>query len=121
DILVNVSQVVIGCSLGAQFRREFVTRLLRMVLASIGSIVMVLAVMAGAPIACALAFGLPGAPLALAFAPAGTAEMTLTGKVLGLDAALISGFHTVRIIMVMGLVVPLFKLFGRVMDRFGVA
>jgi hypothetical protein len=37
--------------------------------------------------------------------------------VLGLDAALISGFHTVRIIMVMGLVVPLFKLFDRLMDR----
>jgi len=121
DILVNISQVVIGCSLGAQFRREFVTRLLRMVLASVGSIAMVLAVMAGAAIACALMLGLPAATLALAFAPAGTAEMTLTGKVLGLDAALISGFHTVRIIMVMALVVPLFKLFDRLMDRFGVA
>jgi len=121
DILVNVSQVVIGCSLGAQFRREFLTRLLPMVLASTASIAMVLAVMAGIAIACAFALGLPVATLALAFAPAGTAEMTLTGKVLGLDAALISGFHTVRIIMVMMLVVPVFKLFGRLMDRFGAA
>ncbi len=121
DILVNIAQVVIGCSLGAQFRREFVTRLLRMALASVASIVMVLAVMAGAAIACALALGLPVATLALSFAPAGTAEMTLTGKVLGLDAALISGFHTVRIIMVMALVVPVFKLFDRLMDHFGVA
>ncbi len=53
----------------------------------------------------------------LAFAPAGMAEMTLTGKVLGLDAALISGFHAVRIIMVMSLVVPVFKLFDRLMGR----
>jgi membrane AbrB-like protein len=121
DILVNIAQVVIGCSLGAQFRREFVTRLLRMALASVASIVMVLAVMAGAAIACALALGLPVATLALAFAPAGTAEMTLTGKVLGLDAALISGFHTVRIIMVMALVVPVFRLFDRLMDHLGVA
>jgi len=121
DILVNVSQVVIGCSLGAQFRREFVTRLLGMVLASTASIVLVLAVMASAAIACALALGLPVATLALAVAPAGTAEMTLTGKVLGLDAALISGFHTARIIMVMLLVVPVFRLFDRLMDRFGVA
>jgi hypothetical protein len=121
DILINIAQVVIGCSLGAQFRREFVTRLLRMVCASVSSIIMVLATMAGIAIACALALGLPIATLALAVAPAGTAEMTLTGKVLGLDAALISGFHTVRIIMVMGLVVPLFRLFGRVMDRLGVA
>ena len=121
DILVNLSQVVIGCSLGAQFRREFVTRLARMVLASSASIVLVLIAMAGAAIACGLVFTLPIAALALAFAPAGMAEMTLTGKVLGLDAALISGFHTVRIIMVMGLVVPVFKLFDRLMDRVGVA
>ena len=119
DILVNISQVVIGCSLGAQFRREFVTKLFRMVLASAVSIVLVLIIMAAAAIGCAYAFTLPVAALALAFAPAGMAEMTLTGKVLGLDAALISGFHTVRIIMVMGLVVPLFKLFDRLMDRIG--
>ena len=121
NILVNLSQIVIGCSLGAQFRREFLTKLLRMVLASAVSIVLVLVTMAAAAIGCAYAFGLPVAALALAFAPAGMAEMTLTGKVLGLDAALISGFHTVRIIMVMGLVVPVFKLFDRVMDRLGVA
>ena len=97
------------------------TRLLRMALAATASIIMVLAVMASAAIACALAFALPVATLALAFAPAGTAEMTLTGKVLGLDAALISGFHTVRIIMVMVLVVPVFRLFDRLMDHLGVA
>ena len=119
DILVNISQVVIGCSLGAQFRREFVTKLFGMMLASAVSIVLVLIIMAAAAIGCAYAFTLPVAALALAFAPAGMAEMTLTGKVLGLDAALISGFHTVRIIMVMGLVVPLFKLFDRLMDRVG--
>jgi membrane AbrB-like protein len=117
NILVNISQVVIGCSLGAQFRREFLTKLFGMMLASATSIVLVLIVMAGAAIGCAYAFGLPVAALALAFAPAGMAEMTLTGKVLGLDAALISGFHTVRIIMVMALVVPLFKLFERVVSR----
>ena len=121
NFLINVSQIVIGCSLGAQFRREFVTRLGRMVAASATSIVLVLTVMAVAAIGLAYAFSLPVGALALAFAPAGMAEMTLTGKVLGLDAALISGFHTVRIIMVMGLVVPTFKLFDRLMDRFGVA
>jgi uncharacterized protein len=120
DILVNISQVVIGCSLGAQFRREFVTKLLRMMLASAASIVLVLIIMAAAAIGCAYAFTLPVAALALAFAPAGMAEMTLTGKVLGLDAALISGFHAVRIIMVMSLVVPVFRLFDRLMNRLGV-
>ena len=92
-----------------------------MVAVSAVSIVLVLTVMAAAAIALAYAFSLPVGALALAVAPAGMAEMTLTGKVLGLDAALISGFHTVRIIMVMGLVVPTFKLFDRLMDRLGVA
>src|SRR5262245_9072860 len=121
NVLVNLSQIVVGCSLGAQFRREFVTRLAGMVAASATSIVLVLTIMAVAAIGLAYAFALPVGALALAFAPAGMAEMTLTGKVLGLDAALISGFHTVRIIMVMGLVVPTFKLFDRLLDRFGVA
>src|SRR5262249_50444056 len=88
DVLGNLSPVVVGCSLGAQFRREFVTRLAGMVAASATSIVLVLTVMAIAAIALAHAFSLPVGALALAFAPAGMAEMTLTGKVLGLDAAL---------------------------------
>ena len=121
DLLLTVAQVVTGCALGAQFRREFVTRLARMVAVSAVSIVLVLAVIAAAAIGLGLALKLPIAALALALAPAGMAEMTLTGKVLGLDAALISGFHTVRIIMVMGLVVPTFRLFDRIMDRLGVA
>ena len=36
----------------------------------------------------------------LSLAPAGIAEMALTGKVLGLDAAVITGFQVVRILMV---------------------
>ena len=90
-----------------------------MVAASATSIVLVLTVMAVAAIGLAYALSLPVGALALAFAPAGMAEMTLTGKVLGLDAALISGFHTVRIVMVMAMVVPMFKLFERVMQRIG--
>ncbi|HUI97613.1 MAG TPA: AbrB family transcriptional regulator [Xanthobacteraceae bacterium] len=121
DLLLTVAQVVTGCSLGAQFRREFITKLARMVAVSALSIVLVLVVMAAAAIGLGLALHLPIAALALALAPAGMAEMTLTGKVLGLDAALISGFHAVRIIMVMGLVVPVFRIFDRLMSRLGVA
>lgn len=121
DMLLTIAQIVTGSSLGAQFRREFLTKLAGMVAASAVSIVLVLIIMAAAAISLGLALHLPIAALALALAPAGMAEMTLTGKVLGLDAALISGFHTVRIIMVMGLVVPVFKIFDRLMSRIGVA
>lgn len=115
DALLTIAQVVIGCSLGAQFRREFLTRLLPTMLASLVTVSLALAVMAAAAIACAYLFALPPAAMVLAFAPAGMAEMTLTGKVLGLDATLISGFHVVRIVLVMLLCVPAFRLFDRLM------
>ena len=115
DSLLTIAQVVIGCSLGAQFRREFLTRLLPTMLASILTVSLALAVMAVAAIACAYVFVLPPAAMVLAFAPAGMAEMTLTGKVLGLDATLISGFHVVRIVLVMLLCVPAFRLFDRLL------
>src|SRR3974390_1009848 len=82
DLLLTIAQIVTGCSLGAQFRREFLTKLVGMVAASAVPIVPVLVVMAAAAIGLGLALKLPVAALALAFAPAGMAEMTLTGKVL---------------------------------------
>jgi uncharacterized membrane protein AbrB (regulator of aidB expression) len=39
--------------------------------------------------------------LILAMAPAGLAEMVLTGKLLGLDATVITGFQLTRIIVVL--------------------
>src|SRR5207253_329687 len=48
----------------------------------------------------ALLLTLPVPTMFLALAPAGIAEMALTAKVLGLDAALITGFQLVRILMV---------------------
>jgi uncharacterized membrane protein AbrB (regulator of aidB expression) len=48
----------------------------------------------------AIVLTLPVATMFLALAPAGIAEMALTGKVLGLDAALITGAQIVRILMV---------------------
>jgi uncharacterized membrane protein AbrB (regulator of aidB expression) len=39
--------------------------------------------------------------MVLAMAPAGIAEMVLTGKVLGLDSTLIAGFQLMRIIIVL--------------------
>ena len=117
DLLLTIAQVVIGCSLGAQFRREFLTRLLRTMLGAIAAVTLALVVTAAAALACAHLLTLSPPAMVLAFAPAGMAEMTLTGKVLGLDATLISGFHVVRIVMVMLLCVPAFHLFDRLVRR----
>jgi membrane AbrB-like protein len=113
DWLLIMAQVIIGCSLGAQFRQEFVTRLLHTMLASIVTVLFSGCTMALVAAAFAYALGYPVPTMVLAFAPAGMAEMTLTGKVLGLDAALIASFHVLRVIMVLVLCVPGFRLFER--------
>ncbi len=113
DPLLTLAQVVIGCSLGAQFRREFLTRLFPQMLSATVTVLFALGTMAAIAAACAYLLALPVPTMVLALAPAGMAEMTLTGKLLGLDAALISGFHTIRIIMVMLLCVPVYRLFDR--------
>jgi membrane AbrB-like protein len=102
DVLLVVAQVTIGTYIGTQYRHEFLTRLLPLLLASLVTVPFALLALALLGAGYALVLGLPVATLILALAPAGIAEMALTGKVLGLDAALITGFQIVRIIMVVG-------------------
>jgi membrane AbrB-like protein len=101
DVLLIAAQVVIGSALGAQFRPEFVTRLFGLLWASF--LVVLLAAGAMALFAAAIAWfaGYRVPTMVLAIAPAGIAEMVLTGKVLGLDSTLIAGFQLMRIIIVL--------------------
>lgn len=101
--ILVVAQVIIGMTIGTQFKHEFLTRLLRLLLASLVTVPFALLMLALLAALYSYALGLPVTTLVLSLAPAGIAEMALTGKVLGLDAALITGFQIVRIIMTMGL------------------
>jgi uncharacterized membrane protein AbrB (regulator of aidB expression) len=112
-----VAQVTIGTYIGTQYRHEFLTRLLPLLLSSLVSVPFALFMLALLALSYALLLGLPVATLILALAPAGIAEMALTGKVLGLDAALITGFQIVRIVMVVGLAPYTCRLFERVLSR----
>ena len=53
----------------------------------------------GAAVAWLAGYSVP--TMVLAMAPAGIAEMVLTGKVLGLDSTMIAGFQLMRIIIVL--------------------
>jgi membrane AbrB-like protein len=101
DVLLIAAQVLIGSALGAQFRPAFLTRLFRLLWAS--CLVVLFAAGSMALFAAAFAWfaGYPVPTMVLAMAPAGIAEMVLTGKVLGLDATLIAGFQLMRIIIVL--------------------
>jgi membrane AbrB-like protein len=103
DPILVVAQVIIGMTIGVQYRHEFLTRLFRLLLASLVTVPFALVMLALLAALYAVLLGLPVTTLVLALAPAGIAEMALTGKVLGLDAALITGFQIVRIVTTMGL------------------
>jgi uncharacterized protein len=100
DAVLVAAQVIIGTSIGSRFQHAFLTRLSRLLLSSFVTVPYAIGAMALVGAVSALALGLPVATMFLAFAPAGIAEMALTGKVLGLDAALITGAQLTRILLV---------------------
>jgi len=114
NLLLIAAQIAMGTSLGTMFRREFLTRLLPLMLASILVVVLTAGTLAAIAIALAYALALPPATMVLALAPAGMAEMVVTGKLLGLDATLITGFQLLRIILILVLCRPAYLLFRRV-------
>jgi uncharacterized protein len=114
SLILIPAQVLIGASLGVQFRREFLTRLLRLLLASSVVVVYLAVTMALLGAGIALALHMPIPTLVLAMAPAGMAEMVLTAKLLGLDGTVVAGFQLVRIIIILFLCRPAYWLFTRI-------
>ncbi len=111
--LVALSQVIIGASIGARFSgvtpREIANTVRNAVIVSAGLIALS-AVFAGA---LAALTGLEFAPLFLAYAPGGIAEMSLVALALDVDAAFVATHHVARIAIVLA-VTPLgFKLLQR--------
>ncbi len=113
DILLIVAQVMMGTSLGAQFRREFLGRLLPIMAA--GTVVVAFTTTANAAVGVGLAYllGLPVATMVLAMAPGGMAEMVVTAKLIGADAMLVTGFQLLRIILVLAWCDPAYRLLER--------
>jgi hypothetical protein len=117
DSILIVAQVIIGTSIGTQYRHEFLTRLLRLLLASFVIVPFALVSLGLLAALYALVLALPLPTMVLSLAPAGIAEMALTGKVLGLDAALITVFHMGRILIVLLGAAPACRVFERLASR----
>jgi membrane AbrB-like protein len=108
--LSAAGQVLLGCTLGSRFEREFLRSAPRFVA------VVVVSVLVG--IATAAAFGallawlgdLPVPTMVLASAPGGIAEMAITAKVLQLGVPLVTAAHVVRVIILVTTSAPLFRL-----------
>jgi uncharacterized protein len=117
EVLLIAAQVVIGSALGAQFRPEFLTRLFGLLWASCLVVLFAAGSMALFGAAIAWAMGYPVPTMILAMAPAGIAEMVLTGKVLGLDSTMIAGFQLMRIVIVLIWTRTALALFRRIADE----
>lgn len=108
--LTNAAQVLLACSLGARFEREFMRRAPRFVAVVVSSIVVALVVSAlfGAGLAYLAGVSIP--TMIVATAPGGIAEMCLTARALQLGVPFVTAAHVARIILLVTLTAPTFRL-----------
>ena len=107
--LVAIAQIIIGSAIGARFSGTPPLWVLKVLVSSIGST----GLMLGATVLFALVLaplsGIPFAPIVLAFAPGGLAEMSLIALALGIETAFVATHHVVRILMIVVAAPMVFK------------
>ena len=115
--IVNIAQVVIGAGIGARFTGVALTRVFRTMAGGAANTVFMLVLAAVFAFGLAAATGLPFRALWLSFAPGGLAEMTLISLAMGIDPAMVSTHHLLRVLF-MVFSAPL--VFGLLKRRFGI-
>ena len=112
--LLNAAQLVIAVSLGVRFRADFLHTAPRWLASvAIGSVVMLLLCGAFAAL-LAWSTGQHWVTMVLSTAPGGIAEMSITAKVLQLGVPVVTAFQVCRLIAVLLLVAPMYRLiYGR--------
>jgi membrane AbrB-like protein len=112
--LIGLAQVVIGSGVGARFAGVALMTILRVLLLSVGSTI----VMIGMTVLFALvlrnAADTSLQAVILAYAPGGLAEMSLVALALAIDSAFVASHHVLRIMMIV-VVAP--TVFRRVVRR----
>ncbi|EME68199.1 putative ammonia monooxygenase [Paramagnetospirillum caucaseum] len=108
--LVVLAQVVTGAAIGCRFRGLSWSDMAEMARPAMGATAIMLVLSAGAAGLLAAAGDLPFGVLLLAFVPGGIAEMCLVALALGQDVAFVSTHHVVRVVMVIMLAPPIFKM-----------
>lgn len=107
----SLGQALIGCAIGAQLNRDFLITAPRFVMAILSSIVVILVLSAGLGAIFSAVADMPLSTMILATAPGGIAEMSITAKVLGVGAPVITAFHVARLSVLLMTTSPIFRLF----------
>lgn len=106
--IVNAAQVVLGTTIGCRFLGTAPREILRILVLSIGSTVILLAITLVFGVAMSHLSDYGMIPVILAYSPGGLAEMSLVALALHIEVAFVAAHHIIRIFMVMVGAGPLF-------------
>ena len=107
-VVSNAGQCLLGCALGARFRRDFLEGAPRFVAAVVATTLLSIALSAAFGAGLARLAGQPVPTLVLGTAPGGIAEMCITAKVLQLGVPLVTALHVTRVVVLLLVTAPLF-------------
>lgn len=110
--LLNLAQLIVGASLGAQFAKTTPRRLLSALALGFVSVVVTLTIASGLALALGQFIPLSFQTLLISFAPGGVIEMSLIALSLGASPVLVSTHHLFRILFTVGIAGVLFKRLG---------
>jgi len=115
--ILHLGQVLLGWSLGNKFKPDFFKTaphyLTIVALSNLGALLLT------ALLAYGISFwtDIPLPTLGLGLSPGGVAEMALTANVLQLGVPIVTAFHVVRMVGVLGTVGYLYRLFEHKTER----
>ncbi len=113
----KLGQLFIGWSLGSKYGPDFFSRAPRFlsVVALVNSVALCLA--AGFAYLLSLLSDIPLSTLILSVSPGGITEMTITAKVLMLGAPMVAAFHVTRMVFILLVTQPLYKIISKWLER----
>lgn len=114
--LTNAGQVLLGCALGTRFAPTFLKGAPRFMAALVASVYLMMAMSALLAWGLASVSGLYVPSMILATAPGGIAEMSITARTLQLGVALVTAAHVTRVLLILSLTLPVYRLLVRWRD-----
>jgi hypothetical protein len=118
-LIIALAQLVIGCGIGSRFAGTSPGEIGRMLAIATAMIALMLLITIGFGLGLERLTDWPVQALLLAYAPGGLPEMTLVALVMGIDVVFVATHHTVRIVFVVALALPVLRLMERRRSRDG--
>jgi membrane AbrB-like protein len=108
--IVTAAQLVLGTTIGCRFAGIRPREILRILVLSLGSTVILLAITFAFAAGVSRLSSYGQVPLLLAYSPGGLAEMSLVALSLGTEVAFVAAHHIIRVFLVMIGAAPVFAL-----------